>query len=1059
MNRVSKSIICAACLLACGFAIWPRAAFSRPQKIEFKRDIEPIFAAACLQCHGAKKAAGQLRLDSKQAAMKGGITGPIITPGKANVSRLLARILGEGGEPQMPLGGEPLKPAQIELIKRWIDEGATWPEETSDLRPQTSDQPKHWAYVKPVQAALPAVKNKAWVRNPIDAFVLARLEKEGWQPQPEADRAVLLRRVSLDLTGLPPSVKEVDTFLANQSNDAYEKAVDRLLASPQYGERWARPWLDLARYADSNGYEKDNLRVMWKYRDWVINALNQDKPFDQFTIEQLAGDMLPSATTEQRIATGFHRNTMVNQEGGIDPFEARYETIIDRVNTTGAVWLGTTVGCAQCHNHKYDPITQRDYFRLYAFFETSEYEIAHQGNNNDPFTRYVLEPVLDLPTPEQDAKRKTLNAEIKQLEAQMKAPTAEASAAQLQWERELAAEPQRWTVLNVSAAKSTGLGGGATLTKQPDQSFLASGARAEYDDYVVTAQTTLPRLTGLRLEAIPDASLPQGGPGRDPYGNFLLTGMEVSIASASGANKPVVFKDVRVDDAAIRPEAKDFFADKRNTTVTDRPAGWFINATADEGGRLTRQAVLIPAAPLTLTGATMLTIKLKQQGGSLCQSIGRFRLSVTDAAEPARAVAVSAAQRRWLALPVNQRTAKQQEALADRFRASAPLFKATRDRLEKLRAELKALNIVSALVLGEQKSYERPATFLRERGNFMNKGERVFAGVPKFLHPLPESAPANRLGLALWLVDDNNPLVARVAVNRFWEQIFGRGLVETSEDFGSQSQPPSHPELLDWLAVEFMKSTDKGGFGWSMKKLARTLVTSAAYRQASNATPALLEKDPYNRLLARGPRFRLEAEMLRDNALAVSGLLARKVGGPSVMPLQPEGIWKAPYSSEKWQMSQGEDRYRRGLYTFVRRSSPHPMMLNFDGVSREYCTVRRTRTNTPLQALNALNDEAMFEAARALAQRMLNEASGEVRTRAAYGLRLCVARVPKAAELDRLAALYQQQLDYFNAHAAEAERVVKQQIKPASNGSTAEMAAWTLVANVLLNLDETLTKQ
>ena len=1057
MNRVSKSIICAAFLLACGFTIWPHAAsaFFQQPKVDFKRDIEPIFAAACVQCHGPKKAAGQLRLDTKQAAMKGGLSGAILTPGDAKASRLLARILGEGGEQRMPLGGDPLKPEQIELIRRWIAEGAVWPSDNVERRTQNSELPQHWAYVKPVQAALPAVKNQAWVRNAVDTFILARLEKEGLQPMPEADRAVLLRRVYLDLTGLPPSVKEVDAFLADKAPDAYERVVDYLLARPQYGERWARPWLDLARYADSNGYEKDNLRVMWKYRDWVINALNQDKPFDQFTIEQIAGDMLPNPTAEQKIATGFHRNTMVNQEGGIDPFEARYEVIVDRVNTTGTVWLGSTIGCAQCHNHKYDPFTQKDYYRLFAFFENAAYEIAHQGNTSDPTNRYVLEPVLELPTPAQEAKRQTLNAEIKQLEAQMKAPSAEATAAQTQWERELAVEPQRWTPLEITAAKSSG---GATLTKQSDQSWLVSGAQSEYDDYTLTTKTTLPKVTGLRLEAIPDRRLPQGGPGRDPYGNFLLTGMEVSISSVSGT-QTIQFKDVRVDDAAIRPDAKDFFIDKRITAATDRPSGWFINATADEGGRLTRQLVLIPATPLTLTGPVLLTIKLKQQGGSLCQSIGRFRLSATDGAEPERIITVSAAQRRWLEMPVAQRTAKQQEALSDRFRASAPLFKATRDRLEKLRDELKALNIVTALVMGERPVYERPSTFMRERGNFMNKGEQVFADVPKVLPPLPENAPANRLGLALWLVNENNPLTARVAVNRFWEQIFGRGIVETSEDFGSQAAPPSHPELLDWLAVEFMKPVEKNGFGWSMKKLVRILVTSAAYRQASNAKPALLEKDPYNRWLSRGPRFRLEAEMLRDNALAISGLLARKLGGPSVMPLQPDGIWKAPYSSEKWQMSQGEDRYRRGLYTFVRRSSPHPMMLNFDGVSREFCTVRRTRTNTPLQALNALNDEAMFEAARALAQRLLNEASSAVRARLAYGLRLCVARQPKAAELDRLAALYQQQLTYFNAHATEAERVVKQQIKPASNCSAAEMAAWTMVANVLLNLDETLTKQ
>jgi mono/diheme cytochrome c family protein len=1055
MNRLSKSIICVLFCVAAGFVIYPLpgADAARPQaKVDFKRDIEPIFTAACVQCHGPKKAAGQLRLDLKQPALKGGISGAVIVPGDPKASRLLTRLHGEGGEQRMPLGGDPLKPEQIELIRRWLAEGAVWPEESGSAAVGESGLPKHWAYIKPVQTTLPAVKNKAWVRNPIDTFILARLEKEGLQPTPEADKAVLLRRVYLDLTGLPPSLNELEAFLADPSPNAYEKVVDRLLASPHYGERWARPWLDLARYADSNGYEKDNLRVMWKYRDWVINALNQDKPFDQFTLEQIAGDMLPNPTLEQRIATGFHRNTMVNQEGGIDPHEARYETLIDRVNTTATVWLGTTIGCAQCHNHKYDPFTQKDFYRFYAFFETAEYEIAYQGANKDEFSRYVLEPQLELPTPEQESKRKALNQELKQLEAQLKAPSTEALAAQTQWERELAEEPNRWTVLTVNAARSSG---GATLTRQAYQSVLASGAKPENDVYTITAQTTLNKLTGLRLEALPDPSLPQGGPGRDPYGNFLLTGLEVTLASG----QTIQFKDIKVDDAAYRPEPRDFFAEQRNAGATDRPVGWFINATGDEGGRMVRQAVFVPATPVTLPGEAVLTIKLKQQGGALCQSIGRFRLSATNGEDPTRIVAISASQRRWLSVPANQRTAKQQEALSDRFRSSAPMFKATRDRMDKLRDELKALNIVTALVMNEQKTHERPSTFIRERGNFLNKGAQVYAAVPAVLHPLPESAPLNRLSLARWLVDENNPLVGRVTVNRFWEQIFGRGIVETSEDFGSQSLPPSHPELLDWLAVEFMKPAEKGGCGWSMKKLVRLLVASATYRQSSQATPALLEKDPYNRLLARGPRYRLEAETVRDNALAVSGLLSRKIGGPSVMPLQPEGIWKAPYSSEKWLVSRGEDRYRRGLYTFVRRSSPHPMMLNFDATSREFCTVRRTRTNTPLQALNALNDEALFEAARALAQRMLNEVTGDARTRTAYGLRLCVARQPKAAELERLVALYQQQLDYFNAHATEAERVVKGQIKPVMQCSTAEMAAWTLVANVLLNLDETVTKE
>ncbi|NOT63663.1 MAG: DUF1553 domain-containing protein, partial [Acidobacteria bacterium] len=544
-----------------------------------------------------------------------------------------------------------------------------------------------------------------------------------------------------------------------------------------------------------------------------------------------------------------------------------------------------------------------------------------------------------------------------------------------------------------------------------------------------------------------------GGPGRDPYGNFLLTGFAVEAAPLNGKAERIKLADIRANDSAYRPEPREVFADKTDTRATDRPAGWAINATSDGDQRLTRQAVITTAAPFGFAGGTRLTITLKHQGGALCQTMGRFRLSVTDGKTPFEIVNVSARQLTLLEKTSaqsngTQRTSKQQQDLADRYRSLAPEFKATRDQLEKLRDELKALRITSALVMQESKSAERPATHLRERGNFMSKGEKLFAAVPAVWHAMPESAPINRLGLAQWLVNADNPLVGRVTVNRFWEQLFGRGIVETSEDFGMQAAEATHPELLDWLAVEFTKPT---GMNWSMKKLVRLLVTSSAYRQAATSSPGLQEKDPYNRLLARGPRFRLEAEMLRDAVFAISGLLTQKVGGPSVMPLQPEGIWKAPYSSEKWTNASGADRYRRSLYTFARRSSPYPMMLNFDGISRESCVVRRTRTNTPLQALNLLNDEALFEAARALAGRMMKEGA-DVGTRLTYGLRLCVARQPRATELERLTALYQQQLAYFKTHSDEAAKVVKQ------TSPTPELAAWTMVANVLLNLDETITK-
>ncbi|HKQ90260.1 MAG TPA: DUF1553 domain-containing protein [Blastocatellia bacterium] len=1038
------------------------------RRVDFKRQIEPIFARSCYQCHGAKKAMGQLRLDGKESALKGGLSGAAIIPGDGKQSLLVKRILGEGAEARMPMGGAPLTPAQIALIRRWIDEGADWPEnEQSAIRnPQSAI--KHWAYVKPVRLALPRVKNQSWVRNPIDAFILARLEKEGLRPSPEADKASLLRRVYLDVIGLPPSVKVVDEFLADTSPDAYEKVVDRLLASERYGERWARPWLDLGRYADSNGYEKDNLRVAWKYRDWVIDALNKDMPFDQFTVEQIAGDMLPAAIIDQKIATGFHRNTMLNQEGGIDPEENRFETLIDRVNTTATVWLGSTIACAQCHNHKYDPFSQKDYYRLMAFFDNAEYQVIGGGSE-----RYVLEPQISLPSPEQEEKRKALDAEIKQTEVRLNTRTPELDAEQAQWERDMLDERNKWTTLDPIKLESTG---GATLKKLDDKSALVSGAAPERDVYVVTAKTDLKNITAVRVEAMADASLPKGGPGRDPYGNFLLTGIEAEVASTPSAqsdtkSREISFKNAFVDDQAYGINTRALFGKELGDVATDTPSGWFVNATNDQTERLPRQGVFVAEKPFDADSGATLTIRLKYLGGSLNQAMGRFRLSVTTIDEPKRIVSVPARFRPILSIPPSERSQKQRDDLFAQFRAASTLLKSDRDRMEKLRGEIRALNITTALVMQERPGYERPSTFFHERGSFLNKGEKVFAATPVVLPPMPESAPINRLGLARWLVDDNNPLTARVTVNRFWEQIFGRGMVETSEDFGTQGERPSHLGLLDWLAVEFMNPTLIAGdgatgrrgdganpksMGWSMKGLVRLIVTSSTYRQSSATTPALLEKEPYNRLLARGPRFRMEAEMIRDVTLAASGLLSGKLGGPSVFPLQPEGVWKSPYSSERWTVSKGEDRFRRSLYTFVRRSSPHPAMMTFDATSREYCAVRRVRTNTPLQALTTLNDEAAMEAARALAKRMIEEGGDDLRARIIYGFRLCMTRAPKEKEVERLRSLYRLQLDSFAANEAEAGKIARNH---STRANSAEFAAWTMVANVLLNLDETLTKE
>ncbi len=615
------------------------------------------------------------------------------------------------------------------------------------------------------------------------------------------------------------------------------------------------------------------------------------------------------------------------------------------------------------------------------------------------------------------------------------------------------------------------------MKKLDDKSVLVSGAAPERDVYVVAAKTDLKNITAVRVEAMTDASLPKGGPGRDPYGNFLLTGIEVEVAPPPPAQldagpHEISFKNVFVDDQAYGIDTRAFFGKELGDVATDRPPGWFVNATNDQTERLSRQGVFVAEKPFGPGSGATLTIRLKYLGGSLNQGMGRFRLSITTTDEPRRIVSVPARLRPILSIPLSERSLKQREGLSAHFRAATPLLKADRDHLENLRGEMRALNITTALVMQERPGYERPSTFFRERGGFLNKGEKVFAATPAVLPPMPESEPINRLGLARWLVDENNPLTARVTANRFWEQIFGRGLVETSEDFGTQGERPSHPELLDWLAVEFMNPTGRQGdkekrrhispispispISWSMKSLVRLIVTSSTYRQSSATTPALLEKDQYNRLLARGPRFRMEAEMIRDVTLAASGLLSRRLGGPSVFPLQPEGVWKSPYSNERWMVSKGEDRFRRGLYTFVRRSSPHPAMTTFDATSREYCAVRRVRTNTPLQALTTLNDEAAMEAARALAKRMIEEGGDDLKARLIYGFRACLTRTPKEKEIERLAALYRRHLDNFAANATEAGKIARNH---STRATAAEFAAWTMVANVLLNLDETLTKE
>jgi hypothetical protein len=964
---------------------------------QFAAQVRPILAARCYSCHGPNIQQNGLRLDSLQAILKGSDSGKIVVPGHSQNSRLISRLLAQE-RPMMPYGGPQLPPNEIATIRNWIDAGAPGPDSTTPLAAVKA--PRHWSYIKPVRPALPEVKNAAWCRNPIDHFILARLEHERLKPAPPASKNTLLRRVYLDLTGLPPSPQEVAAFVADQSPDAYEKVVDRLLASPHYGERWARPWLDLARYADSNGYEKDRRRTAWEYRDWVIRALNQDMPFREFTIEQIAGDMLPNPTKDQLIATGFNRNSMINQEGGIDIDEYYWYSLVDRVSTTASVWLGSTLACAECHNHKFDPFTQKDYYRFLAFFGNIKHQPAEDSGG-----RWMDEGELELPTPEQAERSNEIRARMAKLESALDTQTPELDRAQKSWEAAVAASESQWAALEPGRYESAG---GATLKLLGDGSILATGKNPQADTYTIAARSKLSSITAIRLEALPDETLPQGGPGRDSEGNFFLSDFDIQIAG-----KPVVWKSARADESQ-----KGYSVENLTKKKPGVLSGWAIDM--DDKKPLRRQAVFIPRDTLTVPAGSVLTITMKHQMRHSSRNLGRFRISVTAAADPELIVEMPARLRPMLP--------EQKESLAAAYREVAPSLDSARKQMADLRMELRKLGIASAMTLSEAGGFARPSTNIRERGTFTSKGDLVYADVPSALGSLPKDAMPNRLGLAEWLVSDDNPLTARVTVNHFWETLFGHGLVETSEDFGTQGDPPTHPELLDWLATEFMQN------GWSMKKIQRLMVTSAAYREDSRVTPDLVARDPYNKLYARGPRLRVEAEMVHDMALAEGGLLSSKMYGPSAFPYQPEGIWDIPYNTDKWIESQGEDRFRRSVYTFMRRSAPYPSLATYDAPSREFCTVRRVRTNTPLQALTSLNDPYFFAAAQAMAKRMETEGGQSPADRIRYGFLLTVSRQPSPTELEKVLSFYNQQ-------------------------KAPELTALTMVANVLMNTDEAITKE
>jgi mono/diheme cytochrome c family protein len=979
------------------------------QKVDFIRDVQPIFTASCLKCHGAEKPKGQFRLDSRSFAMKGGVAGKAILPGNGKESLLIKLLLEKDDENRMPQKAPALAPGKIEILRAWIDQGAVWPDAVAgDAKLEV-----HWAYRKPVRRETPAGI------HPIDHFVRTRLAKENIAPSPEADKTTLIKRLSYDLLGLPPTIEDVDAFLADAAPDAYEKLVDRLLKSPHFGERWGRHWLDKARYADSDGYEKDNNRPdAWRYRNWVIEAVNADMPFDRFTIEQLAGDLLPDPTPMQVLATAFNRQTLTNTEGGTDKEQFRVEAVFDRTETTGAVWLGLTVGCARCHNHKFDQISQEEYYRLFAFFNNGD-----ETNTEVPTTMEAMAEYVKL--------KAAHDARIKALEARLTAAKDQIHDAVPAWEEE--------TTKRIRLDEATGFkthpleivdvkpAGEVTFKKMSDGSWLAGGADPAVETYVVTTKTALPEITGFRLDVLADKSLPKSGPGRSPAGNFVLSGFRVEHIG------PVALTDAVADFSQDRFPAKAAL-DSIKTT------GWAVAPQVGKDHTITFRT----KQPLSVDPEVQIIVTLDQQYGDQ-HTLGRFKLyAITGDHAP---LDLPDEVRKALRIPAEQRTEAQRSVILDEVAKVAPATEKMVKDLALARRYEPVKPVMSVRVISQRVNSPRETKMFR-RGEFLQPLGTVSPGTLASLHPLkPRGATADRLDLALWLVDPANPITPRVTVNQVWSNLFGQGLVRTANDFGVRGERPVHPELLDWLATEFVR------LDWSLKALIRTIVTSATYRQSSRHRPDLIEKDAQNFLLHRQNRFRVEGEIVRDLTLSVSGLLATKVGGPSVFPPMPADIASLTYANTfKWKTSEGEDRYRRGLYTYFKRTSPYPGLATFDCPDSNTTCVQRRTSNTPLQALTALNNEVFSEAARYFARYILDQQGAGDRELVSLAFRKTVARAPTEAEILRLTQLLNKSLDWYRDNPAEAKRA-------GIKAGTPEEAAWTTVARVLLNLDEFLTRE
>jgi hypothetical protein len=1029
---------------------------AEPADVTFNRSIRPILSDRCFACHGpdSTKRKADLRFDRKSSAFDPIPKDPHLrpfVPGKPEQSEAYRRVTSTDSEVVMPPAKSHLKVSahEKELLRKWIEQGAKWEE--------------YWAFIKPVRPEAPTVKDAKWARNDIDRFILARLEAEGLHPTAEADKAMLIRRVSLDLTGLPPTPAEVDAFVADQSPDAYEKVVDRLLASPHYGEQMALPWLDYARYADSHGYQSDPERHMWRWRDWVINAYNKNMPFDQFTIEQIAGDLLPNPTTDQKIATGFNRNHRINAEGGVIAEEWRVEGVVDRVETTGEVWLGLTLGCCRCHDHKFDPITQKDFYSFSGFFNS----INETGTGDTGFTDkgHNVPPLLKLPTPEQSRQIAALNAKIATAKKELAALDAKFPQLLAEWEKKggAASDPDgliaRYTFNGTLDGRAEAgkdlqaeLGGNEEPTwgkGQLGKALLFSRTTSVNTDQCVHREPTEPFTISCWIKMMKPGAIVAKTAGGHGY--------QLSIAARSDALDVWLGNSAtnRIEIASAKPLPLKKWVHLAVTYDGSKKAEGlkiYLNGAADRA-KITRNALSAEMSHLDpLTFVIGKHEKTESFEGLLedLMILGRI-VEADEAKQLADRPAVDVA----LKIAADRRSDGQKKKIEDYFRACSPTYGKTAGQVATSERRLKEFDaeIPDTMIMEE---LPKPRdNFVLIRGQYDKHGEKVPTGLPAVLPPLPAGAEMNRLGLAKWIVDPSNPLTARVQVNRLWEKFFTIGIVKTSENLGTQADAPSNPALLDWLATEFIRRH------WDLKAMQKLIVTSAAYRQASTVTPELLERDPENRLIARGSRVRLPAESIRDQALAVSGLLVDKIGGPSVKPYEPANLWEGNRFGNlaKYVQDKGEGLYRRSLYMFWKRTANPPNMTVFDMPSREYCVLKRSRTDTPLQALDLMNDPTYLEASRVLAEHMMQDGGSTPVDRITYAFHRATCRNPTGVELRILLGGFKKQLDRYREDPKAAETFVSVGDWPRdAKLDVSELAAYTMTCSVILNLDEMVNK-